>query len=166
MKFNTDPAFVGIENLKQKHKTQIAEFETWAAQGAWERFHYSHYDWWAFPIDQPSSYGFRWVIYEGEVAALKGDPIFVETYRKGVSLVAASWGWDAVSQSPMDHLKTGQSWHQWPIRLYKMAQSVKLFGYDDLFKSLKAYGKDLIKQGEAMSFNGKDLSWIFRQPDS
>ena len=162
MKFNTERAFVGIEKLKQKHAAQIADFERWAAQAEWERFHTSHYDWWAFPIDHPSSYGFMWVVYEGEAAALKSDPLFVETYRKGVALVAASWGWDVLGQCYLANPKPGQSWHQWPIRLYKMAQSVKLFGYEELFKSLKVYAHILLEQGEALSYNGKDLSWLFK----
>jgi len=162
MKINTDSSFVGIEKLKQTHGKQIAEFENWALQDDWERFHDSHYDWWVFPINRQSSYGLMWVVYEGEVAELQSDRLFLEKYRRGVYLVSASWGWDVLNKSYISNPKAGQSWHQWPVRLYKAAQSVKLFGYEDLFESLKTYAGDLMKRGESMSYNGKDLSWIFK----
>ena len=161
MKFNTDPAFVGLEKLKQAHAAQIAEFVAWAARGDWERFHSSHYDWWAFPIDRSSAYGLKWTVYEGEIAGLKRDARFLERYLRGVELVSASWGWDIHQKSPIPHPRPGQSWHHWPVRLFKVALSVRLFGYDELFGSLKTYARELMKGGEDMTFNGHDLSWLF-----
>ncbi len=161
MKSNTDPSFVGIEKLKQTHSKQITEFEQWALHDDWERFHHSHYDWWVFPVNRRSSYGMMWVVYESEIAQLKGDVSFLEKYCKGVELVSASWGWDVVNKTAILHPKLGQSWHQWPVRLYKAASSAKLFGYEKLFDSLKLYAQNLIHQGEPMSFAGKDLSWLF-----
>ena len=77
MRFNTDPAFAGLERLKTTHSDQIAKFEQWAARGEWELFHSSHYDWWVFPIHKPSAYGLEWTVYEGDVAALKKDVQFI-----------------------------------------------------------------------------------------
>ena len=94
MQFNRDPGFVGIEKLKETHASQIDEFKQWASKNDWERFHYSHYDWWTFPINLSSAYGVKWTVYEGDIAELKTDPQFVANYITGVRLVSASWGWD------------------------------------------------------------------------
>jgi hypothetical protein len=161
MRFNTDPSFVGIEQLKKTHGGQIAEFEEWASKDDWERFHHSHYDWWVFPVNRPSSYGFQWVVYEGEIAELKKDSLFINQYCRGVQLVSASWGWDVLNKSYVPNRKVGQSWHDWPVRLYKAAQSVELFAFEEIFESLKVYALDLIRQGKSMSYNGRDLSWLF-----
>jgi hypothetical protein len=161
MKFNTDPSFVGIEKLKHIHNAQIAEFEVWASQNDWNKFHHSHYDWWVFLVNRRSSYGLKWVVYDGEIAELKKDTFFLSQYCKGVQLVSASWGWDVFNKSYISNPEMGQNWHKWPIRLYKAAQSVKLFGYEELFDSLRTYAHNLMKQGESMTYNGKDLSWLF-----
>ncbi|MEI6309661.1 MAG: hypothetical protein WCP58_08480 [bacterium] len=109
MRFNTDASFIGIAGLKHTHQGQVADFQRWAAQGDWERFHSSHYDWWAFPIDQKSGYGLMYTVYEGEIAELKRDSSFLEDYCRGVSLVAASWGWDLDNQSHLADPQPGQS---------------------------------------------------------
>jgi hypothetical protein len=161
MKHNTDRSFVGLEKLKQTHAAQVVEFEAWAARDDWERFHSSHYDWWTFPIDHSSAYGLKWTVYEGEIAELKRDSRFLERYLRGEELVAASWGWDLYQKTPIQNTKRGQSWHYWPVRLFKAALSAQLFGYEELFGSLKIYALDLMRQGEDMSYNGHDLSWLF-----
>jgi hypothetical protein len=161
MKFNTDPHFVGIERLKATHSAQIEKFEEWAARGGWELFHSSHYDWWVFPIHKPSSYGLAWTVYEGDAVELKQDAQFVRKYIRGVELVSASWGWDLVGKKYIPLPAPGQKWQHWPVRLFKAAQSVKLFGFGDLFDSLRMYAEDLMRQGEPMEFNGHDLTWLF-----
>jgi hypothetical protein len=161
LKYNQDPSFAGITKLIEAHSAQIAEFEAWAATGDWEKFHSRHYDWWVFPVDQPSSYGYRWTVYGGEVAELKKDAGFVEKYLLGVRLVAASWGWDIYGRACLPAPAAGQSWHHWPVRLFKAAQSVRLFSYLDEFESLKLFALELMKNGEQMTYNRWDLSWIF-----
>lgn len=161
MNFNLDRSFVGIEELKRRHAAQIAEFMEWAAKGDWERFHYSHYDWWTFPIHRHSSYGLKWTVYAGEIAELQKDRLFLERYLTGVQLVSAAWGWDVWNHSYLPDPKAGQNWHNWPVRLYKAAQSVKLFSYEEVFASLRTYALDLMRQKKSMSYNGKDLSWLF-----
>ena len=161
MKYNTDPHFVGLERLKTTHSAQIDQFENWAARGEWHLFHSSHYDWWTFPIHKPSSYGLAWTVYEGEVVQLKQDAQFVWKYVRGVELVSASWGWDLLGKAYLPNPAAEQSWHHWPVRLFKAAQSVQLFGYPELFASLKLFAKILMRQGEPMEFDGHDLSWLF-----
>jgi hypothetical protein len=161
MKFNTDSSFIGLDKLKRTHSDQIVKFEEWALRDDWEMFHHSHYDWWVFPVNRRSSYGLMWTVYEGEIVELKKDSVFLEKYLRGVQLVSASWSWDVFQAIYILDPKPGQSWHHWPVRLYKAAQSVKLFGYEDLFASLKRYAHDLMRQSEPMTYGGKDLSWLF-----
>ena len=161
MQYNQDKGFVGIKALKEKHAGQIALFRDWARKADWERFHASHYDWWVFPISQPSAYRLAYSVFDGEAAELKEDARFEVDYRLGVELVAASWGWDLLAGTYSAHPQPGQSWHNWPVRLFKAAQSVQLFAYPELFDSLDTYAHILMKQGQVMSYSGHDLSWLF-----
>jgi hypothetical protein len=164
MKYNTSSEFAGINSLKKKHKWQIDQFESWAKRNEWINFHQSHYDWWVFPISRKSSFGYKWTVLEGEIFELKKDEHFIMNYLRGVELVAASWGWDLMKSEEFTNPDRNQNWHKWPIRLYKAAQSTRLFGYEDMFSSLQKYAEILINRGESMVFRGKDLSWIFK-PD-
>lgn len=42
---------IKMDCIKQSHA-----FIKWDARKSYGTFHSSHYDWWAFPYDQPSSY--------------------------------------------------------------------------------------------------------------
>ena len=161
MRRNIDPAFVGLAVLKARHARQVTEFEKWVASDDWETFHSSHYDWWTFPIDRRSSYGLTWTVYEGDVAELKQDGVFVGNYLTGVRLVALSWGWDVTAATHIPTPRSGQSWHRWPVRLFKAALSCRLFGYQGQFASLRTYALDLMHKGEPFTFGRHDLSWLF-----
>ncbi len=161
MRFNTDRSFVGLPKLKATHARQVADFERWAAEGNWEEFHRNHYDWWAFPINRPSAYGLAWTVYEGEIAELNSDPAFVERFRRGEELLAASWGWDLGAQDYLPNLAPRQAWHNWPVRLFKAAQSAQIFGHDGIFASWKKYALILMGAGERFEYSGHDLSWLF-----
>ncbi len=87
------------------------------------------------PINRASAYGLAWTVYEGEIAELNSDPAFVERFRRGEELLAASWGWDLAAQDYLPNLAFGQTWHNWPVRLFKAAQSAQLFGHDGIFAS-------------------------------
>jgi len=152
---------VGLEKLKQTHAKQIELFEAWAALDHWEEFHSSHYDWWTFPINKPSAYGLAWTVFEGDITDLKKDRIFIDHYLRGVDLVSASWGWSLSRKTYIEQPKTGQGWHNWPVRLFKAALSVKLFGYADHFESLKTLALEIMNTGEEMEYNGHDLNWLF-----
>ena len=161
MKQNTHEEFVGVAPLKRKHKEQLTEFESWASRNEWEKFHHAHYDWWIFPVNRQSSYGYQWTVYASEVEELKADPAFVADYLRGMELVAASWGWDLKNQGYFSHLQPGQSWHDWPIRLAKAAQSAQVFGFENEFASLKALALDLVQKGKSLVYNGRDYIWLF-----
>jgi hypothetical protein len=159
---NTDPTFVGIPALIAQHAAQIAAFEAWAAAGDWMRFHVSHYDWWTFPIDRPSQHGLRYTVYADDVAQLKADPGFMTRYRRGIVLVAASWGWDVHRADFIPEPAPEQRWQHWPVRLHKAGRSARLFGEDALYESLRRYALWLIDRGEPFMYNGYDLSATFR----
>src|SRR5687767_12579928 len=161
MERNRHPEFVGLEKIKEKQKWQLDQFEAWAAMNQWSELHAAHYDWWMFPIDQPSSYGFAWTVYEGDVLELKRDDQYLQNYLQGVELLAISWGWDLATRTYIVDPHPDQRWQHWPVRLYKCARSVQLFGFATRFESLKQYANDLMRQGEKMTFKGHDLSQLF-----
>jgi len=162
MKSNTHVDFVGLEALKARHRQQLEEFELWAKRGKWVMLHVTHYDWWMFPIDEPSTgYGYGYTVYEAEVATLKQDAAFMRDLVRGAELVAASWGWDLAAGQAIANPAPGQSWHNWPVRLSKAGRSMLLFGLDEPFDSLKTYARILIGQGKSMNYGAYDVSWPF-----
>lgn len=165
MKSNTDRSFIGLPGLKAAHHHQIEEFSAWAAAQHWQMFHSSHYDWWTFPIDQPSAYGFTYVVYEAEVSELNQDELFVKEYLLGHDLLAASWGWNLAAASPLPHPVSAQTWQNWPIRLYKAARSARLFGIDQVFSSWRTYALLLLSKGVSFQYNGRDLAEYFKEID-
>jgi hypothetical protein len=162
MRINTDPRFVGYEVLKSRQGGQLDSFEAWAFNNQWRSFHVNHYDWWMFPIDEPSRYGYAWTVYEGDVAELVKDEAYIRNYLRGAELLALSWGWDLNKRNYIVGPHGDQSWQGWPIRLYKASKSLKLFGFNHLFESLRAYANDLMDNGESMEHNGRDLGFLFR----
>jgi hypothetical protein len=165
---NSAADFVGIADLKKQHARQVAAFESWAARGAWSEFHSAHYDWWAFPYDQPSSHGFAYVVYEGDVADLKADPAFLAAYLRGAELLLRSWGWHMgetreLRRGELDD-PAAQRWARWPVRLHKAASSLLLFGCDDAARSAILYGRLLLTRRYKFSYGGRDLSELFTRP--
>ena len=160
---NTHPSFVGIAELKRKQAEQLAAFEQWAASGNWSALHSAHYDWWMFPIDETSQHGAAYTVYAGDIDELKRDPVFIKNYLRGAELLALAWGWRLESRSYVEQPQRGQAWSHWPIRLYKAARSLQLFGYNDEFESLKMFALELLKKNESLRYGGSDLSLLFTE---
>jgi hypothetical protein len=57
--------FVGLAALKEKLTHQIGLFEGWVNSGAFLSVHHSHYDWWVFPMDEKSQYGWKYCVNSG-----------------------------------------------------------------------------------------------------
>lgn len=162
LKRNTGHDFAGLDGVKARQREQLNKFERWAAKGDWGRFHGSHYDWWMFPIDRTSGgEGAKWTVYAGDVEELKGDPDFVRDYLRGVELLMAAWGWDLSAAALLPGPSPDQRWQHHPVRLFKAARSLRLFGFETEFASLKKYAQILMDQGEAMFYGGHDLRWLF-----
>eukprot|EP00026_Physarum_polycephalum_P017754 Phypoly_transcript_19086.p1 GENE.Phypoly_transcript_19086~~Phypoly_transcript_19086.p1 ORF type:complete len:166 (+),score=26.46 Phypoly_transcript_19086:197-694(+) len=144
---------VDIEGLKSTNAKQVSQFERFAARGQIEKFHASHYDWWAFPINESSSYGLKYTIEKEDVAKLQADDVFMMNFRKGVKLVAWAWGYDVEKRVPVENPLQGQQWTHYPVRLYKMGRSCQLLGETELFESLLQFAEGLEKQKENLSFH-------------
>lgn len=159
---NTDPRFVGLQILKEKQSAQLALFEEWASKNQWSNIHNNHYDWWMFPIDEPSSYGYAYTVYEGDIQDLKGDVKYIAKYLRGADLLALAWGWNLGKAEYIPNPMPDQRWQNWPIRLYKASKSLKIFGFDQQFQSFRTYARDLMQKGKEMEYDGRDLSFLFK----
>ncbi len=156
--------FTGAGKLKSRQKSQLETFEEYAAEGKWSDLRRDHFDWWMFPIDEPSSREREWTVFAEDIAELKSDPEFMTRYRRGQELLARSWGWDLKNARPISPREKGQHWDRWPVRLYKAAKSAKLFGCDDYFESWKKFARGPIESGENFTYAGFDLAWLFEPP--
>ena len=149
--------FVGCEKLTEYHENQIASFRMWASTGDWNSFHHNHYDWWAFPITARSSYGHMYSVTMESVTRLKEDKKFMDELAEGAQLLLTSWGWDFKTNKPVINPSSGQSWANWPIRLYKCWKSMRLFGCEAEEKACYEYAQWLRKQGHSFEYRGRDL---------
>ncbi len=160
MAANTHAEFAGISAFLRAQSEQLALFRSWAKQNNWARFHHEHYDWWTFPTGEPSSYKFKWTVYESEIYALTEADGYVQNLIELSTLLMQSWGWDLAAREYIANPAPDQRWSHWPIRLYKCALSLKLFGCEAEFQSVRQYARDRIADGERFWYN-RDLSWLF-----
>ena len=144
--------FIGIPALLDKHSAQVNLFQAWAKTGQWEQFHINHYDWWTFPIDRPSSHGYKYTVGEPEVAQLKANPDFMAKHRLGAQLMLLSWGWDWQTHQPVPDPDPDQAWAHWPIRLEKCTLSMELFGHLKLLESCQLFMRhlSLLREGDKL----------------
>jgi hypothetical protein len=59
--------------IKELCIKQSNEFKQWQTEKNFGQFHWSHYDWWAFPIDRKSSYGDKYKLCLADRAFLLDD---------------------------------------------------------------------------------------------
>ena len=154
--------FIGCEKLIQYHQDQLVNFRLWASTGDWNSFHHNHYDWWTFPIIAKSSYGHMYSVSAESVALLKEDREFLEKLAEGAQLLLQSWGWNYETNQPIEDLSSGQSWANWPIRLYKCWKSMRLFGCEEEEKACYEYAQWLKSSGQNFDYRGEDLSLKFK----
>jgi hypothetical protein len=125
---SVDPAsaaagFVGLDGLMTKHRDQLREFKMWAKQSSWSRFDTAHFDWWMFPINEPSRHGMLYAIpSRDDVELLMALPEFRKGFIAGFVLVTKAWGWDLTRRCWMRSRPS--KWKGRPIRLYKMGRCV------------------------------------------
>ena len=128
------------QQVKEKQAWQLKQFEQWAAKGQWDCIHRAHYDWWMYPINRSSAgQGSKYTVHSKEIAELKADPEFMRNYLRGVELGAKAWGWDIHAKKLVANPSKDQKWQNWNVRLGKMADSLSLFGQEDLRASMLAY---------------------------
>ncbi len=155
---NSHPDFVGVDQIHQKQREQVEIFLGWAVAHDWNAFHTNHYDWWAFPIDMPSNFGFNFTVFPEDVRELKSKPDFTRNLTEAARLLLLSWGWDADLERPLDHPEPGQSWADWPIRWSKCTSSLKLFGLTKMYNSSMKFGQHLLDHGVSFEYLGRDLA--------
>jgi hypothetical protein len=136
----TAPQTAKVRNLKLRQAEQVKIFEAYARNHQWDKFHTDHYDWWCFPVNRPSrGYGDQYYFSEAELASLRDDADFMESYRRGVQLVVLSYGWDMSTGSSVDILEKGQGWRHYGVRLGKIATSLQLLREEDFFRKLQQF---------------------------
>ena len=149
--------------IKEECIHQSLQFINWDKNQKYSNFHSSHYDWWAFPVDKPSSYGEKYQITSEERSKLLLDQAFLNALRTNAILVCRSWGYDLENGKNLTTLTKEQRWQRWPIRLYKMSCSLELFQQRDLHMNSIKYGMSLIKKGEKFMYMGRHLDEYFRK---
>lgn len=149
--------FIGVEALIQQNADQLAEFRKFAQNRDWQSFHSSHYDWWAFPISAPSSYGYRYSVSRESVAMLKQSPQFLNNLSECADLLLLSWGWDSDKNECLSDSDSGQAWAHWPIRLYKAWRSMQIFDLVEREVSLRTYAQHLKENRYSFEYQGRDL---------
>jgi hypothetical protein len=132
------------DRLKTKLIHHLGRLEALANSGEWRHIqaHTSHidsaFDWWMFPSDKRSrGQGDLYKLSPDDILHLKRDPEFMNAYRRGVCLVAKSWGWDL--ENNRNVTTAAQRWTHYTIRLEKMLYSLHLFGQDDLRRTLSQF---------------------------
>jgi len=168
--------FVGVGGLKAKIKEQCITFQQWASKGDFNQFHHSHYDWWAFPTNEKSSFGYKFTVTKGtsllslrscidsfvpsdSIPILSEDKEFIASLRTNAKLLLLSWGWLIDEQKPVEPsaLGSGQQWQQYPVRLFKCALSLKLFNQMDMVASIVQYVTHLgYGEGKAVNTRSDD----------
>ncbi len=153
---NADPSFVGIQGMKAALRSMpgsghgnLTKFKAWAAAGQWHQFgpSHHHYDWWMFPTDRKTAgQGMKYTVHKQDIEELKKDATWLQDYRAGAILLMQSWGWDVHNQRPYAHPAAAQRWRHHDVRLGKLANSLILFGQQDLYHSLRAYADHLQAQ--------------------
>ena len=149
--------FIGVETLIQENANQLLKFRQFAENHDWHSFHSNHYDWWAFPIASPSSYGYRYSVSKQSVELLKQSPQFLSNLSECADLLLLSWGWNSAKNENLAHVESGQTWAHWPIRLYKAWRSMQLFGLKEKEVALSSYAHYLREQGFSFEYRGRDL---------
>jgi hypothetical protein len=162
--------FIGLEELKKNLRSKegpgygsLTKFEQWAREGNWAEFgpDKNHYDWWMFPIPEKSnSFDMKYAVFEKEIRELTADSEYMKDYRRGLSLLFQSWGWNLEESKCLEPLEKGQGWNYWDIRLYKAALSAKSFGELAFYTSMEQYALHLVKSGIKLDKKVKDLFGI------
>ncbi len=151
------------DNIIKKHAEQMEKFESWASDKKWQNFNGSgtgllsprnpHYDWWMFPVNYASQgRGKDYVATETVVAHLQSNSSFMKAYRKGVHVVAKSWGWDLATGKKLANATSHQQFdpteYKYDIRLTKMLYSLLLFKEYDLYNQVRACAINLTDQAK------------------
>jgi hypothetical protein len=66
----------------------------------WKKFVETRSDPWAFPTDEPNTRSLlMYSVFNGDAVGLMKDKEFIYMHRRGIRLLALSWGWDLYKQT-------------------------------------------------------------------
>lgn len=116
-----------------------------------------------FPNNQKSSCGYKYTVYEEELAVLRADKTYMTNWRRGVELLFLSWGWKLYERKviPKEEAAPGQKWTNYPVRFYKAGLSAKLLGDNLVWDSLKEFTTVLGREQIGVSPDGIRLQKLF-----
>lgn len=155
---NTDPAWVGVNEMIRLQQETYDRFLRWTTESAWHEFHRAHYDWWAYPIDRKSQHGFKYTVYADEIAALRATPAYVNILKELARLQLLAYGWSLIDAKSAADREQGQrfSGDTRVARLEKCARSLQLFGLCDQFRSVQTFAQLLISKGVSMQWGRRN----------
>ena len=81
----------------------------------------------------------------------------MEHHVRGAELLLLSWGWDMMGSELISDPEPGQGWANWPIRLAKCNNSMRLLGQINAGESSAKCAAYLHEAGNSMIYNGRDL---------
>lgn len=155
---------VRLKAKQINHLKALKELQAELKDQVWQhlRTHSSHslsgFDWWMFPTDRHSTgQGSTYQLNGEEIEELRADAEFMESYREGVALIAASWGWDVANKQWISSASKEQCWAHWDVRLGKMLHSLRLFKERALRESMVLFGELLLKKGTRLS------AWVVKE---
>jgi len=141
----------GDQDLITRNSEQHQKFAEWTAGKDWKQFHNSHFDWWAFPIDEMSNtYGQQFAIPPETITKLRADRDFQKKLSDNLTNAARAYGWDIAEKKWIGDDIRDESQVPGPlsqIRLYKMARSALVLGHCSHFRSLQRMYDNLTSFG-------------------
>lgn len=141
-----------LQAFKDKQLETLENFRAAEASGSWDRIHRGHFDWWMFPIDDGSKPDFN-VGSEADIEALRSDEEWHARYLEAVRLVAAAWGWDAITSTRIDPPSPGMGYRGWDVRLAKVCRSLYLLEEEQLLASMQSFAREVQRvEKEGKSF--------------
>ena len=164
MKSNEDAEWVGLDRMVACQKEQLEKFRAWAANGDWDAFHNNHYDWWAFPINRASGYGYAYTVFDAEIEALTATPQYTDRLKELATLQMLAFGWLLEEAASVPNRSESQGFHgdTRVARLEKCGLSLTLFGLCDEFRSVQRFAHVLLDKGVRMDWDGRNYARWWR----
>jgi hypothetical protein len=165
-KKNNDTDFVTYDKMKEYMQNGdkgpgLKQFKEWETFKSWNNFHRNHYDWWVFPIPDPSSNKLKYSVFLEDIKILKEDKDYVANLKECARIICLAWGWDLNKKKYIDNPDTinGQKWQDHPIRLFKMILSLLCFELIDEANSAIQLGKSISNINYI--YSGRDYRYLF-----
>ena len=118
-------AFIGTTQLIRQTTLQTSLFKDWMTQSKWRNFWGSgeHFDWWAFPIDDDSTYGDRFNVAPA-IGELRQNSEFLGAVLENAQLLAIGLGYDLATGQIIDPARADK----YAVRLFKCGRALHLWG--------------------------------------